>query len=459
MKDNRWLRRVKVSADGVGLVSRSGCVLLRELADDSGLTREWTAALLDTYRAAPTVHLPGVVLRDLAVTIADGGDALAHLAGLRDQAKLFGQVASDATAWRVVQRVDTAHLDRLRAARAAARAAVWAAGGGPRLFPARMLIVDFDATISLAHSEKENAAATWKRTFGFHPLLAYLDRPDIGGGEALAGLLRPGNAGSNTAADHVQVLDLALAALPTQARPGNPNGVWLLARSDSAGATHTFAAALRARGVGFSLGFAVDHRVQAAVLTLPPTAWHEAVEEDGSVRDGAWVAEITHLVDLTGWPAGARLIVRKERPHPGAQLTFTDVDGHRITALITDTTGDWHIIDLELRHRGHARVEDRIRTGKDTGLRNFPLSAFAANACWLELALAAADLISWTQALCLTGKLAKAEPATLRYQILHVAARLTRTARTWRLRLDHDWPWATALENAFHRLRAAPWPA
>lgn len=459
MKDNRWSGRVKVSADGVGLVSRAGCVLLRELADTSGLTRAWSEALLDTYKALPTVHLPGAVLRDLAVTIADGGDALAHLAGLRDQAKLFGAVASDATAWRVVQRVDAAHLDRLRAARAAARERVWAAGGGPRLFPGRMLVVDFDATISLAHSEKENAAATWKRTFGFHPLLAYLDRPEAGGGEALAGLLRAGNAGSNTAADHVTVLDLALAALPEHVRPGNPDRVWLLARSDSAGATHTFAAALRHRGVGFSLGFAVDHRVRAAVLALPDTAWHEAVEEDGSVRDGAWVAEITHLVDLANWPDGARLIVRKERPHPGAQLTFTDVDGHRITALITDTRGDWPIVDLELRHRGHARVEDRIRTGKDTGLRNFPLSAFAANACWLELALTAADLISWAQALCLTGKLAQAEPATVRYQILHVAARLTRTARSWRLRLDRDWPWAAALENAFHRLRAAPWPA
>lgn len=459
MKDNRRSGRVKVSADGEGLVSRAGCVLLRELADSSGLTGAWTAALLDTYKAMPAVHLPGAVLRDLAVTIADGGDALAHLAGLRDQAKLFGVVASDPTAWRVVQRVDAGHLDRLRAGHAAARERVWAAGGGPDLFAGRMLIVDFDATISLAHSEKDNAAATWKRTFGFHPLLAYLDRPEIAGGEALAGLLRPGNAGSNTAADHVEVLDMALAALPAQARPGNTGGIELLARSDSAGATHTFAAALRERGVGFSLGFAVDHRVRAAVLTVAATAWTEAIEDDGGIRDGAWVAEITEAIDLSNWPAGSRLIVRKERPHPGAQLSFTDADGHRITCFITDTGDDWDLVDLELRHRGHARVEDRIRTGKDTGLRNFPLSSFAANACWLELALTAADLIGWSQALCFTGPLANAEPATFRYRILHVAARLARTARRWRLRLDRDWPWATALEHAFNRLRAAPWPA
>lgn len=458
MKDIRCSRRVKVSADGVGLVSRAGAGLLRELADESGLTDGWTHALLDAYRAFPTVHAPGAVLRDLAVTIADGGDALAHLAALRDQGKLFGAVASDPTAWRAVARVDAAHLDRLRAVRADARARVWAAGGGPRLFRGRQLILDFDATISITHSEKQNAAATWKHTFGMHPLLCYLDRPEISGGEALAGLLRPGNAGSNTAADHIEVLELALAGLPANVRPGNNRGIRLLARSDSAGASHGFAAGLRERGLEFSLGFPVEARVQAAVLALPARAWTEAINIDGSERDGAWVAEITDAVELTGWPAGSRLIVRKEYPHPGAQLTFTDADGCRITAFLTDTAG-WHLADLELRHRQHAVVEDRIRCGKDTGLRNFPMYDAAANACWLELSLAAADLISWSQALCFSGELAKVEPATFRYRLLHVAARLTRTARTWQLHIDLDWPSAAALEQAFARLRAAPWPA
>jgi hypothetical protein len=457
VKSNRRHQRVKVSADGTGLVSRAGSALLRELADESGLTDGWTAALLDTYRAFPTVHLPGAVLRDLAVTIADGGDALSHLCGLRDQAKLFGAVASDPTAWRVVHRVDAAHLPRVRAARAAARARVWAAGGGPKLWPGRQLILDFDATISIAHSDKENAAATWKRTFGFHPLLCYLDRAEISGGEALAGLLRTGNAGSNTAADHIAVLDLALAGLPKAARPGGGNKIRLLARSDSAGATHAFAGALRSREVEFSLGFPVNEAVREAVLALPQRAWTEAIEADGAEREGAWVAEITEQVDLSAWPSGSRLIVRKEHPHPGAQLRFTDADGCRVTAFITDTVG-WAVADLECRHRGHARVEDRIRTGKDTGLRAFPLFGFAENAAWLELALAAADLISWAQALCFTGELAKVEPATFRYRVLHVAARLTRTARCWRLRLDRDWPWAAALAQAFDRLRAAPWP-
>ncbi|MGH3846751.1 MAG: IS1380 family transposase, partial [Pseudonocardiaceae bacterium] len=385
------------------------------------------------------VHWPGEVLRDLAVTIADGGDALAHLAALRDQGALFGQVASDPTAWRTVQRVDDGHLDRLRQTRARARERVWAAGGGPRLFRGRQLILDFDATITVAHSEKQNATPTWKRTFGMHPLLCYLDRAEISGGEALAGLLRPGNAGSSTAADHIQVLEMALAALPGTVRPGNGKDIRLLARSDSAGASRAFAAALRDHGIEYSLGFPVDERVQAAVLALDERVWLPAVQADGSDRDGAWVTEITGMVDLSNWPTGSRLIVRKEHPHPGAQLSFTDLDGCRVTAFLTDTTG-WHLPDLELRHRQHAVVEDRIRCGKDTGLNNFPLHAFTANTCWLELALAASDLITWSQTLCFTGELARTEPATFRYRILHVAARLSHTARQWRLRIDQDWP-------------------
>jgi Transposase DDE domain group 1 len=189
VKRNRRFRRVKVTADGEGLVSRAGVALLRELTVDTGLADGWTDVLLDTYKAAPAAHLPGRVLADLAVVIADGGDALAHLATLRDQDKLFGTVASDATAWRCVERVDDEHLVRLQAVRSAARERAWAAGAGPDLRDG--LVIDIDATITIAHSEKENAASTWKNTFGFHPLLGYLDRPDISGGEGLAGILRP----------------------------------------------------------------------------------------------------------------------------------------------------------------------------------------------------------------------------------------------------------------------------
>jgi hypothetical protein len=197
--------------------------------------------------------------------------------------------------------------------------------------------------------------------------------------------------------------------------------------------------------------------VQKAILAIPETAWTPAYNPNGEPCRGAWVAEITDLLNLSNWPEGSRVIIRRERPHPGAQLTFSDVDGHRFTAFLTDTQGG-QLADLEQRHRGHARVEDRIRCGKDTGIRNLPCHAFAANACWLELALAAADLLCWTQALCFTGALARTEPATFRYQILHIAGLLVRTARGRHLRLDQDWPWVTDLAIAFSRLRTAPWP-
>jgi hypothetical protein len=458
VKSNRRSARVKVSADGVGLVSRTGAALLRELTVQTGLASSWSEVLLDTYKALPSVHMPGRVLADLAVMIADGGDALAHLAVLRDQDKLFGAVASDATAWRCVDRVDEAHLARMQAVRNQARERAWAAGAGPDLSAG--LTIDIDATITIAHSEKDNAAKTWKKTFGFHPLLAYLDRPDVSGGEGLAGILRPGNAGSNTTADHVAILAMALAALPEQARPrpGEADSPTVLIRTDAAGATHGFAAACRQSGCGYSLGFGIDEQVQKAILTLPESAWTPAYDIDGDPREGAWVAELTGLLALTQWPVGSRVIIRRERPHPGAQLRFTDADGHRFTAFLTDTpTGQ--LPDLEVRHRSHARVEDRIRCGKATGLRNLPCRGYAQNKVWLELALTAADLLTWTQALCLDGELARCEPATLRYRLLHVAARLTRTGRTWHLKIDRHWPWASHLATAFARLRAAPWPA
>ena len=216
MKRSGSRARVKVSADGRGVVSHAGTALLRELAQESGLAGAVTGALVDTYRGFP-LHLPGQVFTDLAVAIADGADAVSGIEVLRDRQALFGLVASMPTAWRLLDRIDEAHLVRVRAARAAARERAWAAGAAPE--PGGELRIDFDATISIVHSEKQNAAATWKKTFGFHPLLAFLDRPEVAGGEGLAGLLRAGNAGSNTAADHVTVLDMALAGLPEHARP------------------------------------------------------------------------------------------------------------------------------------------------------------------------------------------------------------------------------------------------
>ncbi len=458
VKRSGMRRRVKVSADGRGVVSHAGAGLLRELATKTGLADAVTGALLDTYRGFP-VHLPGQVFADLAVAIADGADAVTGIGVLRDREALFGLVASMPTAWRLLDRIDEAHLPRVRAARAAARERAWEAGAAPE--PGQELRIDFDATISIAHSEKQDAAATWKKTFGFHPLLAFLDRPEVAGGEGLAGLLRPGNAGSNTAADHVTVLDLALAALPPRARPrpGDPDSPRVLARSDSAGATHLFAAACRKRGVGFSFGFPVDERIQHIVGLIPDECWHPATEDDG-LRDGAWVAEATGMIDLSSWPEGSRLILRKERPHPGAQLTFTDVDGHRITAFLTDTGRGvipGQVAGLELRHRQHARAGDRIRQAKASGLRNLPCRGREENSAWLEAVLAAADLVCWAKLICFAHvpSLARCEIAAFRYRVLHAAAQLTRSARQVCLKIDRTWRWAAQIAAGFHRLRAA----
>lgn len=310
----------------------------------------------------------------------------------------------------------------------------------------------------VCHSEKEAAAATFNCTFGYHPLLVFLDNTN----EALAGMLRAGNAGANTAADHCTVIDQALAHIPDHARHGTP----ILVRADGAGCSKAWLAHLRAlrdqRGLHlrFSVGFTMTDRVQAAILALPEMAWTPAVDADGGVRDGADVAELTGLLpDLTvaGWPPGMRVVVRRERPHPGAQLTFTDVDGWRFQTFATDTEAG-QLAWLEARHRAHARVEDRIRCTKDTGLGRFPSRSFAINAVWLQLALTAADLIAWTQTTLLDGDLAVCEPKALRYRLLHVPARLTRGQRRTRLRLPEHWPWRHQLAAAFTRLASMPRP-
>jgi hypothetical protein len=438
--------RFEVTCDGDGIAGHAGAALLVELADQVGLTAAlgWRA---DRTRTRRHRHQASRVLRDLAVLLADGGDCLSDLAALRDQPELFGPVASTATAWRVVEHIagNDLGLASLRAARAEARARAWRVGAWP---DNDLLLVDVDGTLLDAHSDKQGAAGTYKGGFGFYPLLAYLDRGD-GTGEALAGLLRPGNAGSNTAQDHLEVLDLALAQLPKAA--------WdqpILVRADTAGATHGFTDQLRQRGIRFSISLPADERVRQAVLAVPATAWVPATDADGQPRSGAEVAELATL-DLAGWPPGTRAVCRREDPHPGAQLSFTDADGHRFQVFITDQP-DPDLARLELRHRRRARVEDRIRAAKATGLRNLPFDLWRRNAVWLELVLMAQDLTCWAQALLLSGELRVTEPKTLRYRLWHTAARVVRHARRVIVRLQRTWPWAAELAAAFTRLRALP---
>ena len=420
----------------------------------TGLGRGLSGAL-EPWRAPRAVHDPGKIMADLAAALALGGDCLADIAVLREQPELAGPVASDPVVSRLVSAL-AADLPRalkaIRSARAAARERAWAlAGENAPGADGGLVTVDLDATIVIAHSEKEQAAPTWKKTFGFHPLAAFADHGAAGNGEPLAIMLRTGGAGSNTAADHIETTRLALAQLPRGQRRR------VLVRTDSAGGTHSFLEWLTApsRRLHYSVGVTVAEDTQAAILKVPADSWTPAYDGDGRVRDGAWVADITGMLDLSSWPAGMRVIVRKERPHPGAQLRFTDIDGHRFTAFATDARKG-QLADLELRHRRRARCEDRIRNAKDTGLRNLPLKGFAQNQLWCEIVSLACELLAWTQMLALTGTARRWEPKRLRLRLFSAAGRLARGGRRLRLRLAERWPWARQITTAVTRLQAIP---
>jgi len=262
-------------------------------------------------------------------------------------------------------------------------------------------------------------------------------------------MLRPGNAGSNTAADHIEATRLSLAQLPRHLRRR------VLIRTDSGGGTHDFLAWLTSPGrrLAYSVGFTITEDAQDAILAIPARAWTPAYDADGQVRPGAWVAEITGMLDLSSWPDGMRVIVRKERPHPGAQLRFTDPGGHRFTCFATSTTGG-QLAGLELRHRRRARCEDRIRCAKDTGLRNLPLHGYAQNQIWCEIVALACELLAWMQMLALPGPARRWEPRRLRLRIFACAGRLVRGSRRLKLRLAASWPWARQIIAAITRLQA-----
>jgi hypothetical protein len=452
MQNTACRPKITVSAGGTGIVSHAGAVLLTQALRVTGLDAGLAGALR-RWKTPRAVHDPGKIIADLAVTLALGGDCLADIAALRAEPALFGPVASDPVVSRLVSLLAAdapRALTAIRAARAAARERAWAlAGDAAPGSDGGLVTVDIDATIVTSCSEKDQAAPTWKKTFGFHPLTVFADHGAGGSGEPLAILLRPGNAGSNTAADHIQATRLALAQLP----PGRRRRV--LIRADSGGGTHEFLTWLTRPGrrLAYSVGFTITDEVQDAILAIPARAWTPAYDAAGQVRPGAWVAEITGMLDLGSWPKGMRVIVRKERPHPGAQLRFTDIDGHRFTCFATSTNGG-QLADLELRHRLRARCEDRIRAAKDTGLRNLPLHGYAQNQIWCEIVALACELLAWTAMLALTGTARRWEPRRLRLRIFACAGRIVRGGRRLRLRLAARWPWTTQITAAITRLHA-----
>jgi hypothetical protein len=452
VKRSRSVRRLAVTADGKNLISHAGMALLAELADRTGLTDQMSLAMSGCGISWHT-HDPGVVLTHLAVAIADGADCLADVAMVREQSELFGPVASIATAWRAIEATACTELAGIQAAVAKAREKAWVASP-----PGESLILDFDATLVTSHSDKQDCGPTYKGGYGFHPLGVWCDTT----AEPLAAMLRPGNAGANDAADHLELLEQAIASLPGEYRLGHDVGDLvdqvahpILIRADSAGATHDFTRGIVEANCDFSIGFAIDGRVRDALFITQEDAWVDAIEIDGTPRDGAAVTELTKKVDLSEWPEGTRLIIRRERPHPGAQLSIFDTsEGFRHTGFITNTNGG-DIESLELRHRGHARVEDRVRNWKDCGLSNLPFEDYVRNQAWVAVSLVAGALIAWSQMICFERALKVAEPKRMRYRIFHIAAVLVRRGRKLILRLDETWPWAADLVNAFSKLRGA----
>ena len=335
--DSRATQSMRVTTDGKNLVSHAGTALLSELADRSGLTEAMSLAMSECGINWHT-HDPGVVLTHLAVAIADGADCLADMASLRQQAELFGPVASIATAWRAIEATTAFELSAIPGAIAAARAEVWAAAP-----PGESLVLDFDATLVNSYSEKQDATPTYKKGFGFFPLGVWCDTTN----EPLAAMLRPGRAGPNDANDHVALLHTALAGLPEEYQTGHFEDDHralvqhpILVRADSAGATHGFVDSIVSSNCEFSIGFPIDQGVRDALVLVQEEDWIPAEETDGSVRHGAWVTELTDLIPLSAWPEDTRLIMRRERPHPGAQLTLFDTaEGFRHTCFITNTTG------------------------------------------------------------------------------------------------------------------------
>ncbi len=440
--------QIRADTAGAGVVSHGGAVLLLDTIRAAGLD-EGLSRALGPWRKPTAVHDPAKIVCDLAVSLAVGGDCLADIATLREAPPVFGLMASDPTVSRLVDTLardaDQA-LAAIDTARAGARKTVWNRAGTHApdhgVDHRRPLIVDVDATLVTAHSDKEQAAATFKRGWGHHPLTVFADHGPEGTGEPLTFLLRKGNAGSNTAADHIAVLRAALRQLPADNQQGHRSGRSVLIRIDGAGSTHELLDWLTARRLSYSVGFALPDHTADLLKKVPDTAWSSALDSGGGVRDGAWVAELTGLLNLARWPAGMRVIARVERPHPGAQLRITDADGNRVTAFATNTRpGGPHaqIADLELRHRRRARCEDRIRAAKDTGLRNLPLHGFDQNRIWCAIVALACDVLAWTQMLGFAEHPARRwEPKRMRLRLFSVAGRLAHHARRLVLHLGAD---------------------
>jgi len=444
--------RVVVEPGGAGVVAHVGLHALGAFADRLGLGYSLSSMFVPRGERAP-LHDRGRVLTQVALALAGGGESCADIEHLRLQRELFGHVASDSTVFRTFHEMDAETVVGLSRATALVRAKVWDRLG---LTTSKdPVVLDIDASLIDVHSEnKEGAAPNYKKGYGFHPMLCFADAT----GEALAATLRPGNATANTVADHVAVLDAALAQLPEVVSQGHRVGDdaslvtrGVVVRADSAGCSEGFLAACRARNVGFFVTARSNAQVVNAVFDAEGCdVWLPATSQGGELREGAAVAELTSLIEHGTLPAGTRLIVRREPLHPGAQRSLIPSLDFRYWGFWTDQTGDPR--DLDATMRAHAHVENHIQRLKESGLNAMPFTRFAANAAWLFAVCLAGDLVRWFQLLCLSGRWKNARPKTLRWGLWHAPGRLVRISRRLVVRVISGWPATDVLTAAYQRL-------
>jgi hypothetical protein len=446
---------VVVESGGDQVVAHVGLHALGDFADRLGLGESLSACIPIPAERAP-VHDRGKVLVHTSLMLAGGGESCADIEHLRAQTDLFGHVASDSTVYRTFHEITPEVRAAIAGGFARVRHEVWrrtavTKGNDP-------IYLDIDASLIEIHSEnKQETGPNYQGGFGFHPLLCFADCT----GEALAGMLRPGNAGANNASDHVLVVDEAVAQLPPAIAVGHLSGDdpslvkrKVVIRADSAGCTEKFVAAARSRNIGFSVVCRSNAQVHSAIFdTLGfEELWHQAIRQDSENREGAAVIELTDLVTLPTWPTGTRLIVRREPLHPGVQHSLFPSLEYRYWGFYTDQDGD--PVELDRIMRAHAHVEQNISRLKDSGLLSFPFTKIEANRNWMATVMMAADLVRWFQLLCLDGFWTKARPKALRWGFFHSPGRLVHTARQSIVRILDGWPSAGALIGAYEKMAA-----
>ena len=447
MVKSRSVSDAVLASGGDRVVSGAGLFVLGGFADRVGLAGELSGALPQRGERAP-VHDRGVLLTHLCLVLAGGGEACSDIEGLRAQRDLFGAVASDSTLWRVLNSIGGEELDGLWQAAAAVRERAWPRASG-------LLVVDIDSTLVEIHSEnKDGAAPHFKGGYGFHPMVC-----STTDGEPLWGMLRPGNAAANSIADHLCVLDRAISMLPERDAAGHRLGDHkdsvgrpMLVRIDAAGCSARIAQGCAERNVGFAVAARATDGIDAAIAAarLDDSLWAPAEPnpKHASRPSRAQVADLTALADLTQWPEGTRLIVRREPRHPGARRSLFPSENFRYWGFLTDTAGSPARVDALMRR--HAHIEDSIKRLKDSGLARMPFTAWNANQAWTAMSLIALALVSWFQTARLTGTLAKAAPKRLRSQLWHLPGIICRHARRTLIRIPARLPAAKALLAAQH---------